>query len=447
MTESIAAQRESTLERLFHGYEGPPFAIRLWDGWQWNSPGHASPRCTLVFHSEDALHALMAHPNEVTLGERFLNKEIDVEGDLFAVFDMAEYVFHQPRTSGQRLLEASAALLAEVKEWWNKGSAHTPERDGSAISYHYDQPAEFYRAWLGETMVYSCAYFKSKSDTLDTAQTNKLEMICRKLRLQPGEMFMDIGCGWGSLVMHAASQHQVFAQGITLSQVQARVAEHRLETAHLTQSSGVALLDYRLAPKQFHGLDKIASVGMFEHVGLCNLRQYFRTVYNLLKPGGVFLNHGIARAWKAEEDEHSLSEHLAPSLHAAHPSKPKNVSFMDKYVFPDGELVTLAQAVQAAESAGFEVRDVENLREHYELTLRRWTEALQDHTHEVLQYVSERVYRIWLLYMAGCAAAFRRGDIALYQMLLSRPDHGRTSLPLTRDDLYRDSKACERRAA
>jgi cyclopropane-fatty-acyl-phospholipid synthase len=225
------------------------------------------------------------------------------------------------------------------------------------------------------------------------------------------------------------------------------VAEHRLATAHLTQSSGVALLDYRLAPKQFHGLDKIASVGMFEHVGLCNLRQYFRTVYNLLKPGGVFLNHGIARAWTAEEDEPLLSKHLAPSLHAAHTAKRKNISFIDKYVFPDGELVTLAQAVQAAESAGFEVRDVENLREHYELTLRRWTEALQDHAQEALEYVSERVYRIWLLYMAGCAAAFRRGDIALYQMLLSRPDHGRTSLPLTRDDLYRDSKACERRAA
>ncbi|MBS1813388.1 MAG: class I SAM-dependent methyltransferase [Acidobacteria bacterium] len=242
--------------------------------------------------------------------------------------------------------------------------------------------------------------------------------------------------------MHAARRYNVFAQGITLSHGQAAVAEQRLQQAHLTQSSGIEFLDYRLAPKQFTGLDKIASVGMFEHVGLRNLRQYFRTVYDLLKPGGIFLNHGIARAWEPDGDDHELPLHPVSGE-----KKRKNVSFIDKYVFPDGELVTLAQAVQAAESAGFEVRDVENLREHYEQTLRRWTEALQDHAQEALQYVSERVYRIWLLYMAGCAAAFRRGDIALYQILLSKPDHGRNSLPLTREDWYKNTEDWERRAA
>ncbi|MBS1813389.1 MAG: class I SAM-dependent methyltransferase [Acidobacteria bacterium] len=204
MAESIAAQRESTLERLFQGYEGPPFAVRFWDGWQWTLPGRGtppesvSPACTLVIQSEEALHALMAHPNEVTLGERFVAKEIDVEGDLFAVFDVAEHVFHQPKASYQRLLETVAGLMTELREWWNKGSIHTPERDGAAIAYHYDQPVEFYRPWLGETLAYSCAYFTSKDDSLDTAQTNKLEMICRKLRLKPGESFLDIGCGWAA---------------------------------------------------------------------------------------------------------------------------------------------------------------------------------------------------------------------------------------------------------
>jgi cyclopropane-fatty-acyl-phospholipid synthase len=200
------------------------------------------------------------------------------------------------------------------------------------------------------------------------------------------------------------------------------VASSRIDEARLTQSCKVELRDYRTLKDVALPFDKIASVGMFEHVGLNKLPEYFNTVREVLKPGGVFLNHGIARS---------------------HQSRARKSSFIDRYVFPDGELVTLTQALAAAESAGFEVRDVENLREHYELTLRHWVEQLQRNAEAILKCVSQSTYRIWLLYMAGSAAAFRRGDIGLYQVLLSRPDRGQSRLPLTREDWYLPSSCNE----
>lgn len=412
MKETIPANASAILGNLFRKYQGPAFAIRLWDGWTWNSSPGESPACTIVIASPQALRSLMINPGQVALGEAFIEKQIDVEGDLFCVFDVAEHLLLRPLPLRQRLLRGLLAGLHAVTH----GRIHSRRRDRTAISYHYDQPPEFFRPWLGPTLVYSCAYFQDERDTLDDAQKQKLDLICRKLRLQPGERFLDIGCGWGSLILHAAERCGAEADGITLSREQAAVTQQRIVRSGVEENCHVRLQDYREFAGVEQAYDKIASVGMSEHVGLRNLQQYFRLAYKLVKPGGCFLNHAIARAAGAA---------------------PRGTdSFIGRYVFPDGELVTLTDTIAAAESAGFEVRDVENLREHYERTLRCWVQGLRHSRSALLDKVSEKTYRIWLLYMAGSAAAFRRGNIAIYQVLLSRPDRGSSRLPLTRADWY-----------
>ena len=435
---SVICERTRLIDELFTGYSGPPFAIRMWDGWYWRS-SEARPVCTVVVRSPEALETLLLRPSEIALGEAFLANEIDVEGDIFAVFGMEQRLVASGQGLKRRVVEALLQLFQSFRSYCRTGRKHSPARDGAAISQHYDQPAAFYRPWLGKSMVYSCAYFRSAEDDLDTAQFNKLDLICRKLRLRREDRFLDIGCGWGSLVLHAAEHYGVYASGVTISSEQAEVAQTRIEQAALTQSSRVELTDYRRTKERLGEFEKIASVGMFEHVGPDHLPEYFRTVHELLRPGGVFLNHGIARAQKARFRGPRLVDALDSPLLRRIPllRKLRDPSFIDKYVFPDGELATITQAVQAAEQAGFEVRDVENLREHYERTLRLWVEGLRVNAATLLNLVSETTYRTWLLYMAGCAAAFRRGEIAVYQMLLSRPDGGRSALPMTREDWYR----------
>jgi cyclopropane-fatty-acyl-phospholipid synthase len=422
MHVSADERRSRVFNSLFGNYIGPAFAVQLWDGWCWHSSENKEPECTIQIANSDALELLIAYPNEVSLGEAFIRGELNVTGDIFSVFSVGEYILVRPMCYRAALLQRITATLCNIKHLVHDGRRHSPGRDRSSIAYHYDQPFEFYRAWLGRTLAYSCAYFRDDSESLDQAQENKLDLICRKLRLQPFEQFLDIGCGWGSLILHAARDYGAYAHGITLSESQARTAAERIEEAQLTQSCKVELRDYRSLRDIALPFDKIASVGMFEHVGLKNLPTYFSVVRSALKPGGVFLNHGIARS------------HQAPA---------RRSSFLDRYVFPDGELVTLSQAAAAAEAAGFEVRDVENLREHYDLTLRRWVEDLQRNEAAVRAHVSEATYRIWLLYMAGSAASFRRGDIGVYQVLLSRPDRGQSRLALTREDWYQPSECDE----
>jgi cyclopropane-fatty-acyl-phospholipid synthase len=412
---SLQSQRAKVLAALFQSYEGPNFSIRMWDGWQWASSPGEKPACTIAIETPRALAALVAEPNEITLGEAFLHRDLEIEGDIFSVFPVAEHLLNRPRGLRQQLAVTLARMVSSAGRWLKHGARHSMARDRSSISYHYNQPVEFFRPWLGESLAYSCAYFRSADDSLELAQTQKLAMICRKLRLQPGERLLDIGCGWGSLVLYAASKRRANALGITLSEEQARVAKHRIGQAGLDGSCAVELRDYRQCGHLNESFEKIASIGMFEHVGLRNLPQYFSIARQLLRPGGLFLNHGIARSPSAAE---------------------RRDSFIDQYVFPDGKLVTLTQVIQAAESAGLEVRDVENLREHYELTLRHWVEGLRHNAAKLLAWVAEPTYRIWQLYMAGSAAAFRRGDIAVYQVLLSRLDHGKSRLPLVREDWY-----------
>lgn len=410
------ARLSATLARLFRDYDGPAFGIRLWDGWIWSPRPDARPECTIVLTTKKALDTLMSGTSQVALGEAFLRKELEVEGDIFSVFGIGEHLLScrapLPERAAGTLLRAAWGASRTLRH----GPLHSQRRDRASIAYHYDQPPEFFAPWLGATLVYSCAYFQSPKDSLDQAQENKLELICRKLRLSPHERFLDIGCGWGSLILHASSRHCAESLGITLSREQAKTAERRIAAAGLERHCRVRLQDYRQLDESPESFDKIASIGMFEHVGLRNLPAYFSAAHRLLRPGGVFLNHGIARA-------------------AGSVSRGSD-SFIDRYVFPDGALVTLTETIAAAESAGFEVRDVENLREHYELTLRRWVGALRDNEAALLEWVSETTYRIWLLYMAGSAAAFHSGNIGVYQVLLSKPNHGASRLPLTREDWY-----------
>jgi cyclopropane-fatty-acyl-phospholipid synthase len=264
-------------------------------------------------------------------------------------------------------------------------------------------------------MVYSCGYFHSPEDDLQSAQSAKLDYICRKLRLSPGERLLDIGCGWGGLILHAARHYGVQAVGITLSQNQLELAQQRIDRAGLQARCEVRLLDYREA-HPLGPFDKLVSIGMVEHVGESALSEYFRCAFELLKPGGVFLNHGIGRAGNRP--------------------KPTTKTFTDVYVFPDGEVVPIPVMLGRAEAAGFEVRDVENLREHYFYTLVQWLRRLEANELEAKKLVGEVKYRIWRLYLAGSAHYFRSGKLDVYQSLLIKAHGGPSGMPLTREDWY-----------
>ena len=410
------------LDIFFRDYPKRDFQVRLWDGTTWGA--QRQPRFTLVLKHPGALRAMFVSPSELSVGEAYIYDDFDIEGAIEASFELADFVFGQGRSIqetpdlSERLhtlpeSEHPPARLRALRLW---GGLHSRNQDRQAISYHYDLPADFYALWLDQRMVYSCAYFATAEDDLDSAQERKLDYICRKLRLRPGERLLDIGCGWGGLVMYAAAHYGVQAVGITLSVPQAEVARERLREAGLGDRCRIEVADYRDIDHA-QRYDKIVSVGMFEHVGEALLPEYFRRTHDLLRPGGVFVNHGIASS--------ATYRRQGPS-------------FVDRYVFPDGELVPISTSLRAAESAGLEVRDVESLREHYALTLHHWLRRLEAHQDEARRITDDITYRIWRLYMAGSAHGFRSGRLNVHQTLLAKPLHGESGLPLTREDWYRD---------
>jgi cyclopropane-fatty-acyl-phospholipid synthase len=390
------------LNNLFLGYVGPTFAVRF-PLWTWHSAASRQPAFSLIIRSMETLDRLL-QPSETALGEAFISGDLDIEGDIFSAFDLAEWLLSRQTGLRNRILAEINQDCFVLKNFLTRGRKHSRQRDAASISHHYDLPVEFYEPWLGPTLLYSTAYFRNTANGLDAAQADKLDLICRKLDLHSGDRFMDIGCGWGSLAIHAASIYHAQTRGITVSRRQAQVATRRISEAHLGDRCYVEYRDYRDAANLSCRFDKLASIGMVEHVGVKNLPTYFGIAFDLLAPGGKFLNSGIVRA-------------------AA--STRRKQSFIDHYVFPDGELPTLAEELGAAEETGFEIRDVESLREHYARTLRLWVRNLQANVTELLQIASERTVRTWLLYMAGSAAAFERGDISVCQVLLRRPHHGR----------------------
>jgi cyclopropane-fatty-acyl-phospholipid synthase len=308
---------------------------------------------------------------------------------------------------------------------------HSRERDFEAIRYHYDVGNDFFALWLGDRMQYSCAYFPTGAEDLETAQQLKLEHICRKLRLQPGETLLDIGCGWGGLAAYAAEKHGARVLGVTLSENQAAYAR-----AHPQEGATIELRDYRDVTQEF---DKIVSVGMFEHIGRGQLPVYFGQAFRLLKPGGLFLNHGISNRPLAPRHSDEVGQAVRKPARWQRFLKDRIVGdglFELRYVFPDGQLVALSEANFAAEEAGFEVRDVENLREHYARTLRHWVGRMDARRDEAVAAANEVSYRTWKLYMAAACYAFESGIISVNQTLLSKPAAGRSNVPLTRADIY-----------
>lgn len=382
---------------------------------------------------------MLVPPTEMSIVDAYLFGDVDVEGDmeaaarlgdlvasrigsLRAVVRLARRVLSLPSGATR---EGSGAPEHHWRGRWRR--SHSVARDRRAVRFHYDVGNEFFALWLDRRMVYSCAYFENGDTDLDVAQEAKLDYVCRKLRLRAGERLLDIGCGWGALLIHAAQHYGAAAVGITLSERQAALARQRIADAGVADRCRVEVRDYRELVGE-GVFDKVASIGMVEHVGLRRLPDYFRAAFRVLKHGGLFLNHGVVSIAGARV--RSLGQRLAARAWR------RNV-FMNHYVFPDGVLVPAAPVIEAAERVGFETRDLENLREHYAMTLRQWVSRLEYHEPEATRLVGALAYRVWRLYMAGSAYGFRSGRIGVVQTLFAKPDkQGSAGLPATRADLY-----------
>lgn len=380
-----------------------PLAVRLWDG---TRVGADQARVTVTINSPLALTAL-ANPSLGGLASSYVEGKIDAEGPIRDVVRV-----------GTALVEAEGGLARRPRRLphWVR---HTRKFDDKAIRSHYDVGDDFFRLWLDRRRVYSCAYFRRADDTLDLAQEQKLDHICRKLRLAPGERFLDIGCGWGALIMWAAERYGVRALGVTLSRNQHDYARARIRELGLEDRCEVRLLDYRDVPET-EPFDKVASVGMFEHVGRENLPIYFGKIARLMRPGGLVLNHGITLN---APGQHEVGSEIG--------------DFINGYVFPGGELTHLAHVVESMATQGLECADAESLRPHYAKTLWHWVERLEANRDAAIAAVGDKLYRVWRVYMAGSAQSFERGWLSVHQVLAGRAlSNGALELPATRDDIY-----------
>ena len=425
-------QAADLLRRLFRRYPGE-LTLKLWDGTTLyagaDARGRSDAPFALVFRSPEVIWSVVLGQDPLSLADAYFRGDLEIEGDFFAALSVKDHLGALQMSAGERFRAAFAALRLRMLNSSARHAdnvfapadaprikAHSKSENRDAIHFHYDVSNQFYSLWLDRDMVYSCAYFENAEVDLESAQQAKLEHICRKLSLKPGENFLDIGCGWGALVIYAARHYGVRAHGVTLSPQQLQVARERIAKSGLEKRVSVELRDYRDMPGDA-SYDKIASVGMFEHVGLKNLPVYFATVHRLLKPRGLFLNHGITHD----------SEGWQPNL---------STEFINRYVFPDGQLDTVSNIQRVMERSKLEIADVEALRPHYAMTLRHWVARLERNRSQALQYVNEATYRVWRLYMAACALQFESGEIGIYQVLAAKRGAGVADLPLTRRHLY-----------
>src|SRR6266550_194452 len=397
------------LKRLIesrYGGRGLPVALVLPDGGR--SALSPTPEIDLIVRSWRGVKALAA-PALGTLARAYVHQDIDFTGSAKRALAVAE-------SMAGSIAEGGHSLGAGIRGIWHRRRGNRVN-----IQHHYDVSNAFYRLWLDARMVYSCAYFRAESDTLDDAQEQKLDHICRKLRLVPCERFLDIGCGWGGLIFWAAQHYGVEATGITLSRNQHDYVTAEIAARGLQSRVRVELRDYLDLPEDVH-YDKIASVGMFEHVGIRNFPRYFGKIYRILQPGGFVLNHGITHNWLGPTN---LGSGIG--------------DFVEEYVFPGGELAHVARVVGGLGDAGLELVDAEALREHYAKTLWNWVERLERNADAARAEVGEEKFRVWRIYMAGSAHAFDRGWLSLWQLLAGKPlADGRLPHPLTRDFIYQN---------
>jgi len=384
-----------------------PPRIRTWAGDTW---GPADARATLVLQHPGALRAMLLPPSDLAAGEAYVYDDVDIEGDMFSLLEFAMAVFNAPRNTSRsiklyRLLRQLPKETRRPKAERPRvtGLRHSISRDRKAVSFHYDTGNEFFAQFLDPQLVYSSGVFLSPSDTLEQAQRRKLQLICRKLELAPGRRLLDVGCGWGALVVGAAAEFGVTAVGVTLSGEQAEYAKRLAKEAEVDDLVTILHRDYREVEGTF---DAIASVGMFEHVGVGQLAGYFDHLKSVLAPDGALLNHGIVTRDRVQ-GRRSLRT---------------KATFVSTYVFPDGELVPVDKVIATAEDAGFELRDAESLRTSYALTLRHWVANLEANHDRAVAAAGETVYRIWRSYMAGSALLFESTDVSVYQLLLTQPE-------------------------
>lgn len=419
------AQVIGPVVRGFVGHS-PTIAIRFWDGSVIGPPDSAT---SIAVHSPRALRRLLYSPNELGAARAYVAGEIDLEGDIFEGLGVRDNLSASDQEAPLKLrwriwwdlLRAAMAtgvigtpLPHPPEEAHLRGKRHSKERDAAAISHHYNVSNDFYRLFLGETMTYSCGYFAWPDSTLDEAQRGKYDLICRKLGLSEGMRLLDVGCGWGGMTRYAAEHYGVSAVGVTLSTRQAEYARAATAEAGLSDRVEIRVQDYREI--QDGPFDAISSIGMFEHVGLSRLNEYLADLHDLLKPGARLLNHGISRPFG--------------------PSGFDRNSFVERYVFPDGELHEVGLVVSAAQGRHLEVRDVESLREHYARTLRHWVRNLEGNWDKALELVGPARARIWRLYMAGSALNFEAGRTSIHQILAVRPNgDGSSGIPPTREEL------------
>ena len=433
------------LDRVFGAPAERTFDIRLWDGSVYGAAtADVHSDFCIVFNRRGALRRMLLPPSELAIAEALVSGDVEVEGNLESAMGLADVMGARINT-----LRGVAALLPRIialprdedaapdldpVRYSRSGGAATAGAGAARrsaekeIRFHYDVGNDFYALWLDDRMLYTCAYYNEADDSLARAQEAKLDHICRKLRLLPGERLLDIGCGWGGLVMHAAEHYGVQAQGITLSAAQAEWAQQRIAQKGLSDRCRVDAVDFRDLPADAR-FDKMSSVGVTEHVPEDQQPAYFARAFAALEPGGLFLNH-CETSNLAARSRNTIGERFGNWLW-------RRDQFIHRYVFPDARLVALGSIITSAEKAGFETRDVESLREHYTLTLRAWLRNLEGRKEEAIALVGERTYRVWRLYMSVSAYGFDHGAINIVQTLLSKPTTaGRSGLPLTRDDLY-----------
>lgn len=402
MSDALAVS-EQIYDLLVSKSSAEPAAMRTWTGETW---GRIDAATTIVLRHPGSLRAALLPPSDLVFGEAYVYDDLDIDGEIFGLMRWGAELDSLRSSPGTvlRLINLLRHLPAdsrrkEATRPSARGRIHSPGRDGEVVRHHYDTGNEFFELFLDPEMVYSCAYFLDPAESLVDAQRRKLDLICRKLQLQRGQRLLDVGCGWGALVRHAAAHYGVQAVGVTLSPEQAAEAKLRVRLDGLRDRVTIRVQDYRDVTGEF---DAISSIGMFEHVGGSELETYFRKLHDLLTPDGVLLNHGITTRSRPRRFER------------------KKASFVNTYVFPDGELLPLETSLRIAEESGFEARDIESLRQSYALTLRHWVTELEESHKLAVAAADERTYRIWRMYMAGSATAFDSGALSVYQTIYTK---------------------------